>query len=289
MRELAREGLLIDVLPANDPHNVRARILRHGLTVSAFSSLEKYLENRFETVVAELPNCGLKFVDFSADLKRLLSIDAILGLANKVNLKDKAERQSFIEEKLDQLSKYSAVPAEYTVLGFSPRGSNVAESDVSGFLAAFGVEQPWSKLGAVTEMIGANRLNLKGDFIAMSKARHRSAHNPDSNVPSADLESHLENAVIIAISVDIICRSIKKALRQLPKMSELTVRLKSWPYRIRFVDQEYGGTWVERAGRDTQVIKRYNSRDEAVQVAGSRKKVDIVVVRDTAKIPVFAV
>lgn len=288
MRALAKEPLLIDVLPTHDPHNIRARILRHGLTVSAFSSLEKYLGSRFEAVVSDLPQCGLSFADFDSKLKKLLSVDAVIGLATKISLRDNSEQQAFTEEKLGQLSRYAENPANYTALGFSPKGSNVAESDVSKFLSAFGVENPWDRLGSIAQMIGASRINLRDDFLGLSKARHRSAHNPDSNVATSDLETHLENVVIIAVSVDILAVAIKKALRQLPRISELKVRMTAWPHRVRFVDEEFAGTWVERAESTSQVIKRYLSQTDAIEVARSRKKVDIVIVRDTAKIPIRA-
>lgn len=54
IRELTPHSLLRDVLPLNDPRNNRARILRSGLVVSAFSHLEAYIEQRLEEIPSQI-------------------------------------------------------------------------------------------------------------------------------------------------------------------------------------------------------------------------------------------
>src|SRR5436853_149257 len=89
MRELAQDPALTDSLPLDSEHNLKARILRNGLTVSAFSMLETYLEDRFEENVGELPRSKLAYKDFGENLRELLSRSALEGLLTRTGFEEK--------------------------------------------------------------------------------------------------------------------------------------------------------------------------------------------------------
>lgn len=286
MRNLASNALLIDKLPVSDAHNIRARILRHGLTVSAFSSLEKYIEARVGVITSALPASGLNFIDFGDDLRAFLTIDAVSGLANRINFTEKNYRLTYADTQLQQLSQYAAVPPAYTALGFSPRGSNVSEADVSNVLKAFGVANPWAKMSSIAGLVGSARLDLKADYQALSRARHRSAHNPDSNVASGDLVTHIENATLIAVTFDVVTSMIARSIPGLPNFAALPVRVAAAVPAIRFVDKEPNGSWAERPSSSARTVKRYPSEAAAVAGAKGRANTDLVISRDVQRVPV---
>jgi hypothetical protein len=92
-------ALLTDRLPSSDPHNISARILRQGVAISAFASLEKYLEARAEVLVQQIPSTAITGSSLGADLQAFLSIDAVMGLANRLNFADRASRQAYADTR----------------------------------------------------------------------------------------------------------------------------------------------------------------------------------------------
>ncbi len=278
--------LLTDRYPPNDRHNISARILRQGLAISAFASLEKYLESRTEFLVSEIPNSRITDTAMGDELREFLSVDAIRGLANRLNFSEPALRQSFADTHLASLARYSSSPAAYTALGFSPRGSNVSDADIHKVLKVFGVDKPWDKLGKIAREIGSTRISLKQDYISLSRTRHKSAHQPNTNIPSTDLRSHIEIAVLIGICFDCACRIISRAMTIAKDFGSFESLVQGTALEFRFLDLEIGGTCAERISGSMNVIRRY--KDETSAISGSllRKGHRNIVLRDIQSIPI---
>ncbi len=285
MLSLTGAGLLTDILPTSSPHNVAAKILRQGVAISAFASLEKYLEARVDAIIQRIPSSAIAGAALGDDLRYFLSGDAVIGLANRVNFAEKSARQNYIDTKLALLSQYSAVPATYTSLGFSPRGPNVSEGDVSRALSVFTVDKPWKRLGDIARDLGSTRLNLKDDFVNLSKTRHRAAHEPGSNIPTADLKTHVETTILIAACFDCMAETITRALASATNFNNFKAIVAATTLSYRFVDEEVSGTWVERTSDGTKVLKRHASEQLALSSAASRGGTAIVVARDTQSVP----
>jgi hypothetical protein len=108
--------LLTDKLPTNDPHNVSARILTKGIAISAFSSLERYLEARVEKLVQTISASAITQTTLGVELRAFLSIDAVVGLATRLGFTDKSSRQAYADVQLAALAQYSSTPPSYTVV-----------------------------------------------------------------------------------------------------------------------------------------------------------------------------
>jgi hypothetical protein len=284
MLRLADLPLLTDKFPANHPENLSARILRQGLAISAFASLEKYLEARVEKLVQELAASTLSST-ISDQLRRFVSVDAVLGLANQLNFQGKSTQQAFVDSHLPTLAKYAEVPATYTAWGFSPKGSNVNESDVSVVLSAFCIEKPWNRMAGVAAAVGDRQVDLKTTFTNLARTRNKSAHNPAANIPTADLKSHLENTILIGVCFDFLATTITRCLRSTSDFTKLKAALANDALSYRFVDEEITGTWVEKTSDGNKVRKRYSNESDAIAGAVGRGGNPIVVVRDTQLVP----
>lgn len=277
--------LLTDRLSTNDPHNISARILRQGVAISAFASLEKYLEARAEVLVQQIPASAITGSSLGADLREFLSVDAVRGLANRLRFTDKASQQAYADIQLAKLAKYSSIPAGYTALGFSPEGSNVAEGDIAKVLKVFGIEQPWKRLGEVASEIGSARLSLKDDYNGLAKTRHRSAHEPGSNIPSADLKTHIETSILIAVCFDCLASSIARVMTVASDFASFKALVNGYSRNYRFIDSETNGSWIERSSGGRRVLKRYADEASAIAGASTRNRSAIVIVRDTQGVP----
>lgn len=286
---LVDHEMLVDKSPSDRLHNDRARILRHGLVVSAFSSLEKYFESRVSALFDALALKNLRYETLGSALQRILVADAVVGLATRSGFLEWPDRQVYVENELVRLAAYNVQSPTYSSLGFSPRGSNVNEGDISVVLKALELSEPWKQMSAAASLVGSTRIDLRNDFIQLSKSRHRSAHSPQSNVATNDLRSHIENSILLAVVFDFISTKVVKSLTISSSYSAYKVKLSNINLDMRFVDLEPSGKWVERSSLGSRVVKRYDTEESAVAGATSRISVDIIIIRDIQGVPLAVV
>ena len=289
MRRIIDEPLLTDLLPSSAPHNVSSRVLRLGLAIAAFASLEKYLAARVEVMTQALSTSPISASSLTDELRSFVSIDAILGLANRISFEDPTSKQAFADMQLAALAKYSETPPSYIGLGFSPKGSNVAETDIGRALKAFGVQKVWERLAQVSSDIGGGAISLKANFINLAKTRHRSAHEPASNIPSGDLKTHIETTVLIAACFDCISISIVRSMALATNYLGYKASLDADVLQYRFVDREISGDWVERSADGVTVRKRSVVESVALAAALARPGTAIVIQRDEQGIPLAVI
>jgi hypothetical protein len=218
-------------------------------------------------------------------MQKFLIQDALTGLVNRMNFLESAEKLQFAESGINTLSAIGSTPASYSHYGFSPKGSNVSSDDIKEFFSSFGIDKPWERLKDISTIIGCSRLSLQSDFKQLSGLRNKSAHNPTTNVPSNDVQTHLENTVVIAACIDYqICQLLSAARKS--NSSDLYIRnVGNGQIKVRYVDAMPDDRWGERPGPNERVVKFYRSEVEAVAGALSRARVDSVIVRDVQKLP----
>lgn len=134
--ELLTHHLLTDVFPPSSEHNVGSRILRRGLMIAAFSSLEKYMEDRLDELYVSLCNSSLPYARFGDELKKFLAVDSLVGLVNRLSFIKRSDKQGFAEDNIRKIKGLFDNPPIYTAMGFSPKGSNVARDDISAAIKA---------------------------------------------------------------------------------------------------------------------------------------------------------
>jgi hypothetical protein len=286
MRDVAQDPLLTDLAVGSSQHNTRARILRNGLIISSFSLLEAYIEDRLEEKMRDLSGSRISYSAFSEALRSFLTIDAIAGLVTKISFADKVDRLSLAERHIIKTAGFQAVPPSYTGLGFSPRGSNISETDIKNLFSAFGIRDAWGRLSALCGSLGSSRLSLREDFRNFLRARNRAAHDSATNIATSDVETHLVTSLLIGITSDIVITNAihsfvrKRTLAEAEAAADNVSSL-----AIRFIDEQAGGSWIERITTNGNTIKRYSSRDAATQEASSRARLLPIVARDRSLVP----
>jgi|GEM_PF-3789058 len=205
------------------------------------------------------------------------------GLNNRVQFLDQNDKQPYVDRHIRLLSSYDIEPPIYTALGFSPRGSNVSDSDVSNAFKAFGIDSPWHRLSAIATAIGNSRVSLSDDYKALARTRHSSAHNPSGNVTSSDLSTNIELAIVIGIAIDVLTSAIAATYVKARNPAQLNASIGTIGYSFRFVDEQPDGSWVERFGQRT--VKAYPSESAAYIGAIGRRNAGRVVARDVRKVP----
>jgi hypothetical protein len=286
MKSLVGDPLLTDTFPPRSLHNSRARVLRSGLVVSAFSQLESYIEERLEEKIVDLPASRITYTSFGTKLRSLLSQDALQGLVTRMGFLESSQRLAFAESKLPVLSAFLQSPPIYTGYGFSPKGSNVGDADISGLISAFGVSGGWNRLSQLCSQIGASRLSLYDDFRGLLRARNNAAHDSSTNIPSGDLSTHLATALLVGLVVDLtITHSIDCYIAE-PTTAQAEQACNLLALHYRFIDETPTGAWNERSGTAGRVIKCYPDLASAKSGAKSRRKPAHIIVRDVRQIPI---
>jgi hypothetical protein len=169
MLALIDHPLFVDTLPVADPRNTTSQILRLGLAVNCFSSLESYISSCFERAIGRLPSAKLQFSDFPHALKDFLVVDAVAGLATRGGHVDEPERFSFYDDHLSRLAGYAVVPATFSSLGFRPKGSNVDSRDITTAFKAFQIKNVWNEVSSITTEIGTSLIDLASEYNQLSK------------------------------------------------------------------------------------------------------------------------
>lgn len=286
MADLADQPMLTDASLGPSEHNAKAKILRHGLSVSAFASLEKHLGNLFEDFMSSLVLIRVPFRDLPDDFREFSTIDSLIGLQTRLGFLDKQYRLAAAETEMRRLTGFLNNPVQLNSFGFSPRGSNVADSDVRTALKALGVYKPWDRLTSLTHAIGAARVSLQSDFRNLAKTRHRSAHNPLSNIPTQDLKDNIESARVIAIVVAATLRYLKSAYSKARSANQLANLTKTPSPSFRFIDMQADGTWLEKKSISGVGVKKYTTIAAAKAGANARRDGRCVIVRAIARTPI---
>lgn len=198
------ESFVNDRGPSETAHNDRARILRNGLVISAYSTLEAYLSHRIDEVVSTLGSGTLRYTGFHEKTREMLTKKALEGLLTKARLSDASSRLTVVESGLDTISKYKSEPPTFTSFGFSPTGSNITEADVKTFLKDLQIVDPWDKLTSICDQISTRPLSLEDDVKNFKQARHNAAHNSFSNIPINDLINYVRTALVFGAAFDIL-------------------------------------------------------------------------------------
>lgn len=287
MQRATTEPLLTDQLPLKSEHNTRARILRHGIAVSAFAMLERYIKNVFEHMMKELAQSSILYPDLPTKLKRFVVVDAVAGLNNGAYfIRDEQLKIEYIEGTLSTISLFKENPPTYTHLGFSPSGSNVGHEDVKKGFAAFGVQDPWGKLTALSSEVGSGYLSLADEYKTLASARNSSAHDPAGNIPTTTLQSNLMAVIVLGITIDLMGHAVGKAAKLCNNKTRFEADVNAVTYSIRFLDSQLDGRWTERATTNGRAIKNYPNKQAGIAGAASRNGAPAVIIRDTSGLPI---
>lgn len=282
IKALTSDQILTDVFPPTDPHNNRARILRSGLVVSTFAHLESYLEERLEEVVQGLASSSITYALFGDRLRRFFSVEAVYGLGQRIGYMEKSDALAYVEAHLPRLAGFAAIPPIFTAMGFSS-SANVSVSDVGNLLGSLGLSHGWQKLNGICTQVGISRLSLQNDFQNLIRIRNSSAHDSTTNVPSADLVSHVETAVLLGLSVDIAVTHTIKCYTKARTSQRAVAAANKFALKLRFLDEDTAGRWRERSANGKTL--RFHPDLASARTAGTRPFGGFVV-RDARLFPV---
>ena len=268
----------------NTIENERSRIMRNGITVMAFSTMENFLNTRVNEEIKLLKNSNFSFDDFEEDLQKFILVDSVLGLSNKINLSDNNEKLNCAEEGIREISGYREHSPTFSGLGFSPKGSNVNFQDIETLFKRIGVSKISDKLKFISTDIGFTQIGIKDQFFSFKRARNKCAHDSLFNIPYNDLEQYLIFLRIFCIIFDILLSYCISLYLFEKSHASLKDRMDNFSINYRFIEHA-NGRWKERKAWAKKATKIYESEKEAISNAKNRKGNFFLIVRETDQNP----
>lgn len=203
-RDCLNDPALIDRAPADVAHNSRAGMLRQGLAVLVFSTLEAFVRERTAELLLTFDNAVLTFADLSPALQKASTIGALEGVRFRMRLQPASSKVTWLTGALGPISTATTDVSNLSAYSFGHSTSNLGEDDVVDILKAFGIDSPWTQITQLTRRFGMAIPDCESDFIAIKERRHSSAHALTASVLYNDLSNSVRSALAICLAFDLL-------------------------------------------------------------------------------------
>lgn len=254
-------------------HNSISRMLRNGLAVVGFASLEDFIKKRSSEAMEELSRCSIPFEDLPEKLQNAATFEMISALSHQLGLipKDPVTKYSdkidYIQEQALKIS--STATTNYTLSNhtFAYSASNVNKKVIGEVLKSFQIEDPWREMTVICSQLGLGTYSLAQQYENAAKRRHRAAHVASADTPSTDITQFVKDAFAIAIGFDaLLSKSIQKYRENL---AIHTNPLTSSAIRIRTI-KYHDSRWKEYSNQSTRAFRA--SDDLAILSADAKRR-----------------
>lgn len=237
-------------------HNSIARMLRNGLAVVSFASLEDFIKKRASEAMAEVSRCTISFSELPEKLQRAATYEVLSALNYQLNLLDREDRPAYIQEHALKIASTATPNFELSSHTFAHSQANVSNTIIGEILKCFNVEDPWRQMSQMASGLGlTSGLSLSEIFKSASLRRHKAAHVAGADTPPTDIKQFVKEAFAIAITFDaLLSKAIQKLiendddfLRNGIKLGSNNIKVRT----IRFID----GKWKEYKGDSPRAFR----------------------------------
>ncbi|MBB3184170.1 hypothetical protein FHR95_001731 [Halomonas fontilapidosi] len=243
-------------------HNAIARMLRNGLAVVSFASLEDYIKKRSSEAMAEISRCTILFTELPEKLQKAATYEVLSALNYQLGLLDKDDKPAYVQEHALKIASTATPNFELSAHTFGYSQANISNTVVGSILKSFNVEDPWRQMSLMSSDLGLTAaLSLSEIFGSASLRRHRAAHVAGADTPPTDIKQFVKEAFAIAITFDaLLSKAIQKLIendddfvRNGQKVDASSVKFRT----IKFVD----GRWKEYIGNSRRAFRTSNELD----------------------------
>ena len=181
-------------------------MLRSGLTVAAFTSVEDFIRVRTGELLVHISRTVVRFEQLPDGLRRAATTEAMRAAYEQAKLMRKRGEDPFpmVQQAATEIASTGNGPLMINKYGLGYTGSNLATDDVSGILSCLQIADAWSEIDNIAARCGATSLSLKAAYLNGHNLRNSAAHDPAANVQPSDLQSFCNQAFSIALGFDIL-------------------------------------------------------------------------------------
>ena len=215
IKDTLQQAFVIDAGVGMSIHNERARLIRNGLAVMVFTSLEAFIRARVIETLRQIDNNRVAYATLPEKLRYQLSFGAINGIHHQAKRVKASDAIAIIQAEASMLGSLNMSNA-YGVseFVFGKDKSNISADDISQLLSGLGVKSDiWNEVGAICRRINVGSIGSWVErFKQLANERHKAAHLSSHQVPNTNLHDHVMSAFAIAAAFDIF---MSIAVRQL--------------------------------------------------------------------------
>ena len=161
--EAIDHDLLVDKELTNLKHNQRAQMLRSGLMIAAFTSVEDFIRVRTGELLACISRTVLRFDLLPEALKRAATTEVMKAAYEQAKLiKRRGEDPlPMIQQAATEVASTGSSPLLISKYGLGYSGSNLAADDVSVILSSLQISDVWNEIDNIAGRCGSTSLSLK--------------------------------------------------------------------------------------------------------------------------------
>ncbi len=282
---------LVDRGPDQFEHNTKARLLRNGLCVVAFTTLEDFLKSRMAELIAKVGTGPVVFSRLPKRLRKLGTVDVLDGLRTQARrmLSEGLDALPLVQEHASFIASTLHAPYTLSFMGFGREASNLNANAIKVLLGDFQIKDGWGKIGGIASRVGMGLPSAEMSFLNASRSRHSAAHDINANIQIEKLRTIAQDALTVAIGFDLtLSAAIQLILHGDRKYLAEDFEFTDRSVRIRFIDQIRDAKWSCRAEGATKAWR--SGADLAGLVAQAKviaeRKREFIVVRNMRSQPV---
>jgi hypothetical protein len=259
--------------PHEVEHNEVAKILRNGLAVVGFATLEDFIKRRCSEVLNEIGGSVVPFSKLPDKIQKAATYEAISALNYQLKiLREHSEKTSYIQEHALKISSTANSSYEITPHAFAYNQPNVSDRSVKNILNSFNVIDPWRKMSSISSRIGLTTLTLEQSYKNAANRRHKAAHVASADIPQVDLDQFVNESFAIAIGFDsLLSKALSKIKNDDDDYLSGKVRIESSDIGIRFM-KYVDNKWKEFSEGSSRAYRVSNDHSSLRADAMSRAK-----------------
>ena len=191
---------------APSTHNEKARILRNGISIIAFTILEDFIKDRTGEILQSIATSSINFGLLDAEIQKATTINAMRSIFEKANNLKRSNEDwlTFIQQETTHIASTSGFPYSISKFSLGWEKSNLAKDDITKFLKIFNVEAGWNNIQRVTANANVTLVGPENFFLNAANRRHKAAHNPNANSLYSDLVDFYRDVKSFAFAYDAL-------------------------------------------------------------------------------------
>lgn len=191
-------------IPANHAHNSSVRVIRNGLAIQAFNTLEDFIKARTREALNLISRSSVQFSHLPERLQKATTIDVIAAIQFQLKMQDVSSKVAYTQSHAMQIGTTVNPPLGLSDISFFHSSSNISTEHYSDSLRAFSIKDPWAQVSGLISRIGVSAVGGETLFKELANTRHKAAHDPTASVSEVDLEQALRDATSLAAGYDIL-------------------------------------------------------------------------------------
>jgi hypothetical protein len=191
------------------PNDVRkngiASVLRNGIAVLSFATIEAFIRERTAEILNSFDSSAVSFSDLPDRLKQAVTLGALRAVNFRCKFEPPATRVHWALGEVATIASASKSLKSLSTFSFGHESSNLDAEDVSDILKSFGVMEGWNCITSLSKRIGLGGApDYKAAFSNVASARHSAAHDVTTNTAIGNLVSSLTTIRSVGVCFDIL-------------------------------------------------------------------------------------